>query len=207
VDGLKIPTLADHAPLPLRPAEAAATLAAFVDELIPGDDLFPPASAVGAQALLAERLRERLGPDGLPALLERLAVEGGSFAAAPAEARRAAVARLEAEDPGLFAFARMAVYLGYYASPAVTAAVRSLGHDYNDAPQPRGYPLPPFDPTPGADAPVSPRGGYKRTEEMVPLDPEVLAALAAELGLPRRARAAPGDPGRGARGGDGWRPQ
>lgn len=176
----------DHAPLPVPPDEAAATLAAFVDALIPGDGLFPPASTVGAQALLADRLRDRLGPDGVASVLGWLSVANGSLATAPPEARRATVARFAAEAPDLFAFARMAVYLGYYASPAVTAAIRSLGHDYNDAPQPRGYPLPPFDPTPGADIPAVPRGFYKATADVTPIDPDALAALAAEVGLPAR---------------------
>ncbi len=176
----------DHAPLPVPPGEAAATLAAFVDALIPGDGHFPPASTVGAQALLADRLRDRLGPEGVASVLERLRIECGSFADASAEARRDAVARFAAEAPDLFAFARMAVYLGYYASPAVAAAIRALGHDYNDAPQPRGYPLPPFDPTPGADIPAQPRGFYKATADVAPIDPAALAALAAEVGLPVR---------------------
>ncbi|MCC6314565.1 MAG: hypothetical protein IT337_11200 [Thermomicrobiales bacterium] len=170
--------------LSTTPVSAAATLAAFVDELIPGDELFPPASAVGAQALLADRVRERLGPDAMEALLRALAVDDVSLGDLAPDARRATVARLEIETPALFGFARMAVYLGYYAAPTVTAAIRAMGHDYNDAPQPRGYPLPPFDATPGADAPANPRGGYKRTEDIAPLDQAALVALAVELGLP-----------------------
>ncbi|MFM9106517.1 MAG: hypothetical protein ACKOWF_07440 [Chloroflexota bacterium] len=133
-------------PLPLLPSpgDAARTLAAFVDEMIPGDDLFPPASAVGAQALLADRLRDRLGAEGVASLLGRLDGGGAPFHGLAAADRRQVIAHLEQDDPALFGLARMAVYLGYYANPAVTAAVRALGHDYNDAPQPRGYPLPPF---------------------------------------------------------------
>jgi hypothetical protein len=182
---------ADRAPgrperFPVPPTEAAAILAAFVDALIPGDDLFPPASTVGVQAMLADRLRDRVGPEGAPTLVRWLQTGVADFATAPTATRLEAVARLEREAPDLFAMARMATYLGYYATPTVTTAIRVLGHDYNDAPQPRGYPLAPFDPTPGADVPAVPRGAYKRTEEMAPLDPAALAALAAELGLPMR---------------------
>src|SRR5262249_21310755 len=57
------------------PAATASTLAALVDLLLPGDDLFPPASAVGAQALLAERIRQRFGPTGVVDVVARLTVD------------------------------------------------------------------------------------------------------------------------------------
>ena len=46
----------------------AAELAALVDTLVPGDHAFPPASAVGAQAKLADRLVGLRGADALAEL-------------------------------------------------------------------------------------------------------------------------------------------
>ena len=45
----------------LTPPEAAGLLAALVDELIPGDDNWPAASAVGVQGLVAARLFDSAG--------------------------------------------------------------------------------------------------------------------------------------------------
>ena len=71
----------------------------------------------------------------------------------------------------------MAIYTAYYASPPVIAAIRAMGHEYNDAPLPLGYTLRQFDPTPGIDAPRTPHGTYKRTDEIVPVDTSTLAEL------------------------------
>jgi hypothetical protein len=73
------------------------------------------------------------------------------------------VRALEEGDPELFALLRTTLYYSYYQSPLVVRAVRALGWSYNDAPQPNGYPLVPFDPTPGANLPAAPRGSYKPT--------------------------------------------
>lgn len=159
------------------PISTAAVLAALVDVLMPGDDLFPAASTVGTQSQLASRLRERAGPDGLRLLLEAL---GPDFAAAPFAEREQTVRRLEDGQPALFALVRMAAYTAYYAAPAVIDAIRALGHEYNDAPQPRGYEMRRFDPTPGADLPAEPRGSYLATNEVARVDTSALA----DLGLP-----------------------
>ena len=79
--------------------------------------------------------------------------------------------------PDHFDVFRTVAYYAYYQNPVVIAAIRVLGHDYNDAPQPRGYVLPPFDPTPGVDVPVAPRGWYKRTEDVARLDVSGLSVL------------------------------
>lgn len=166
------------------PSAVAATLAAFVDMLLPGDDLFPAASLVGTQSQLASRLRERAGPEGLTLLLETL---GAGFAGAPVTEREQAVRRLEDEQPALFALVRMAAYTAYYAAPAVIAAIRALGHEYNDAPQPKGYELRRFDPTPGVDLPAEPRGSYLRTGDLARVDTSVLADLGLPAVWPRRS--------------------
>jgi hypothetical protein len=132
--------------------------------MIPGDDAFPSASAVGAHGLVATRLRQRLGRQGL----DRLGAALGPLAPLDAARRKAAIERLESTEPELFALLRTTVYLSYYEQPAVVDAVRALGHAYNDAPQPEGYALDPFDPA--IDLPAAPRGHYVATEEVRRVD-------------------------------------
>jgi len=153
-------------------------LATLVDLLLPGDDVFPAASTVGAHGLVAERLRDRLGPDALDRLADAIAVAAGGSALTdlPPLARVAAVRKLEAGDPDLFTLLRTTLYYSYYQSPAVVLAVRAVGWTYNDAPQPAGYPLPPFDPTPGINLPATPRGFYKPTAEITRLPPTPVSA-------------------------------
>ena len=144
------------------PADLGAALARFADALLPGDDLFPPASAVGSHGVVAERLRERAGPDTPDMLARALVVRGGLD-----DPTRAA-ALLEAEEPTLFALAQMILTYSYYEAPAVIAAIRALGHVYNEAPQPNGYALRPFDAA--RDTPAVPRGRYLGTNEITRVD-------------------------------------
>lgn len=144
----------------------------LVDVLLPGDSIFPPASAAGSHGLLAERLRQLHGPefqDRLEAAL--LSAAGGvSLGNLSDDGRTAAVRVFEQQEPLLFTIVRTALYYSYYQSPMVIRAVRMLGYVYNDAPQPLGYAMRPFDPQPGADAPVTPRGTYKKTAEIERID-------------------------------------
>lgn len=151
----------------------AAELAALVDTMIPGDELFPSAAAVGTHGLVGPRLRQLLGRDGLA----RLSAALGPLAALDRGGRETAIARLESADPELFAALRMTVYLSYYEQPAVVDAVRAMGHDYNDAPQPDGYALPPFDPD--QDLPKRPRGAFVPTAEVRRVDLTALDFLQA----------------------------
>ena len=159
----------------MTPATIAATLAAFVDAVLPGDDLFPPASAVGAQALLAERIRQRFGGSGVADVVSRL-TSGGEM--------NEAIVRLEREETELFAFLYAATSFAYYQSPAVIEAIRALGHDYKDAPQPEGYEMPKFDFTPGVNVPMNPRGTFTWTDWLEPVDVSGLA----HLNLPVKGR-------------------
>jgi len=154
------------------PTAEAGLLRAFVDVLLPGDAHFPAASDAGAHGLLAERLRQQHGPDVYDRVGAALAAASGgrSLAQLPNEERVVAVERLEREEPALFDVLRTILYYSYYGSPSVVRAIRTLGHDYNDAPQPRGYPMAPFDPTPGVNAPATPRGGYTRTDAVTRVD-------------------------------------
>ena len=159
----------------------AKELQSLVDVLLPGDNYFPSASAVGAHGLLAERLRDRLSQGGLDQVLAAVIVATGgvSLAELDEDARVNAVRRFEQEDPELFAMVRSVLYYSYYQSPVVVEAVRRLGIDYNDAPQPLGYVLEPFDPTPGIGVPLLPRGFYLATDEVkrVELPPAARATL------------------------------
>jgi hypothetical protein len=157
-----------------NPIHFAETLAAFVDTLIPGDDLFPPASVTGAQALLTERIRMRYGREGFSRVLAVLDGDGFFREASP-DKRVETVRGLEREDSELFRFLRFATYFAYYQQPAVIAAIRELGHDYNETPQPLGYELPPFDPA--RHLPATPRGSYKATGDIVRIDLSGLADL------------------------------
>ena len=161
----------------------ARVLALLVDVLIPGDDLFPPGSAAGAQGLLADRLRERIGLDGVDLVLAALGTAaGGSLAPLNAEDRVAAVARFQEQEPVLFALMLNTLYYSYYQLPLVVRAIRELGIVYNDAPQPLGYDLPPFEPIPGVTIPTEPRGSYKATHEVKRIEwlPPAAVATASE---------------------------
>lgn len=143
------------------PDDLARGLARFADALFPGDDLFPPASLAGAHGVMAARLRERAGGD-VPARLAR------AFLDRTAQGDAAAVARLQTEEPALFETAQTFLTFAYYEMPSVIAAIRALSHVYNDAPQPGGYALRPFDPA--RDAPSPSRGAYVRTADVTRVD-------------------------------------
>lgn len=164
------------------PPDRARDLQVLADVLIPGDEQFPPASAAGAHGLLAERLRERLGVAAVDSVLDRLlaATDGRLLAELPHDARVVAVHRFEQDNPDLFAVVRSLLYFSYYQSPLVIAAIRALGIAYNDAPQPHGYLMDPFDPSPGKDAPAAPRGRYIPTLEVTRLDTLPGAARASQ---------------------------
>jgi hypothetical protein len=149
----------DHA---LSPGELAAALARFVDALLPGDGLFPAASATGAHGVLGDRLRETVGA-AAPALLASAFISRGGFTDGAG-----AAAALAAAEPRMFDAAQTILTYAYYQSPAAIAAIRALGYSYNDAPQPNGYSMRPFDPA--IDAPAAGRGSYVRTKDVRRVD-------------------------------------
>jgi hypothetical protein len=154
----------------LTAADAARVLAGFADAIFPGDTLFPSGATVGAQGVMAARLRERLGTGAPERLAASLAARGGLDDPA------AAAARLEADEPRAFDTARAYLTFAYYESPAVIAAIRALGHEYNDAPQPKGYAMRPVDAE--HDVPATPRGRYVATDAVVRVDLSGLDFLA-----------------------------
>ena len=161
-----------------QPKAIAAELAALVDVLLPGDDLFPEASAVGLQAVLADRLRVRRGEACIDELLCALEACGGPLHALADDQRHVVVARLEQDHAELFALVRAAAYLGYYESPAVQAAIRVLGHPYHGVLLPEGYDVGPFDPD--VDSPRHGRGWYKATGDVERVDLDFLKSEAGD---------------------------
>ena len=159
------------------PAEIATMLRELVDVLLPGDGRFPAASAAGTHGAVAERLLAQVGESALDDLAAALVDCGGPLAPLDKAAREAVVRRFEETLPEQFETLRMVSYLAYYESPAVVRAVRALGHDYNDAPQPAGYAMAPFDEGDPQQAPAHRRGSYVRTGDVTRLD---LAPLPAD---------------------------
>ena len=155
------------------PLVAANRMRHLVDVLLPGDDLFPAASLVGTHGTVLGRLRDQIGYAQLNDLLERVAPLDDDTD----EQAIGTVRALETGYPALFAVVRTVTYLSYYASPVVVDAIRQLGHVYNDSPQPLGYSLRVFDPTPGVDLPLNPRGKYKATHEISRIDLSALPDL------------------------------
>ncbi len=133
------------------------TLGELVDLMLPGDDLFPAASAVGVHGLLRQRLSE-IGGHAALSTLAKASGQGGVNA----------LADLKKNQPDLFAKLRSVVFLTYYEMPEVQDAIRKLGHRYNAEPLPKGYAMGRFDP--GADTPAHGRGRYVKTEDVKRLD-------------------------------------
>jgi hypothetical protein len=146
----------------------AAELAALVDVLVSGDDAFPPASQVGVQAKLADRLTLMRGEGAVHALVEALIAAGGPLHRLDGERRVAVLTRIERERPEDFLLVRNIVYLSYYESPAVHEAIRAIGFTYHAIPLPIGYDVGRFDPE--TETPRHGRGRFVRTEEVQRVD-------------------------------------
>ena len=102
----------------LGPAGAAKLIAEFVDVLIPGERLWPSASAVGVQGQLALRLIEERGKNALPTLVKAIEAAGGPLAGLDEDARVAVVQRFEEAEPDLFGWVRDAAYIAYCRTPS-----------------------------------------------------------------------------------------
>jgi len=137
----------------------------FADLMLPGDGLFPAASASGMAGLLLARLAAEKD-----AVLGRLVAAIGDGAPS-----RETVARIERDDPKLFEKARTIVYVTYYEQEPVVAAIRVLGMPYNGTPLPEGYAPEPFDAA--TDAPRHRRGRWIPTDQVVPVDLDGLEHL------------------------------
>lgn len=145
---------------------AAAELALLVDTLLPGDELFPAASAIGVQALLASRLEQLRGASALAELARAIADAGGPLGGLDEAGRHAAVANVQRQHAVLFDDILRVAYLAYYELPLVQAAIRSLGFTYHAHPLPGGYreQVGQFDLA--RDLPTHGRGGYVLTQDV-----------------------------------------
>ena len=142
----------------------------LVDVLLPGDGRFPSASDAGTHGVVADRLVAQVGETALDGLAQIVAACGGPLTPLSPAERQAVVRRIEEAHSEQFEALRMIAYLSYYESPAVVRAVRALGHVYNDAPQPAGYVMAPFDESDPLQAPAHRRGSYVKTEDVARLD-------------------------------------
>jgi hypothetical protein len=146
------------------PPEAASELSLLVDTLLPGDELFPAGSAVGTQALLAQRLIRLRGSGALGELAQAIVGAGGPLGTRDAAGRRAVVAALQQAQPQLFDDMLRVAYLSYYEMPIVQDGIRALGFSYHAMPLPGGYAeaVGKFDPA--RDTPTHRRGAYVPTD-------------------------------------------
>jgi hypothetical protein len=150
----------------IGPPVAAAELALLVDALLPGEELFPAATAVGVHALLASRLEQLRGALALPELAEAIADAGGPLGVLDDAGRIAAVAKMQRRYAALFDDVLRVAFLAYYESPIVQDAIRALGFIYHAHPLPGGYGAQIGRFEPARDAPTHRRGHYKSTEDV-----------------------------------------
>lgn len=152
----------------LSPIQAADALRDLVDALIPGDETWPSASAIGVQGLIAVRLFEDAGDDYMHRIVSALLDAGGPLAALSDTDRIAVVARFSANDSELFERVRAAAVLAYYEHPFVVEVIRRLGRPYLLRPHLTGYPMKAFDME--KDRPAHERGFYLETGAVKRLD-------------------------------------
>jgi len=146
----------------------SSSLAALLEVMLPGDELFPCGVTLGIESLLADRLLESIAPAELDLLTAALAAGGPPFASLSPADRVPLVARLQRDHPGLFDQLAKTVYLTYYQTPAVQDAIRALGFAYNSTPLPDGYAVGRFDAE--RDTPRHGRGRFLATDEVRRVD-------------------------------------
>ena len=93
---------------------AAAELALLVDALLPGDELFPAATAVGVHALLGSRLEQLRGALALAELAGAISDAGGPLGVLDEAGRTAAVAKIQRRYAALFDDVLRVAFLTYY---------------------------------------------------------------------------------------------
>lgn len=123
-----------------------ALLRAVLDRLVPAEGPFPSAGDLQVDLFIERAVHpsatlRRMVVDGLRAIELESARGGAAFPALPPDRRDGVLLRVEATAPLFFAWLVDLTYRGYYVSPDVHAA---LGYD-GRPPQPRGFPVAPFD--------------------------------------------------------------
>ncbi len=149
-------------------AKLAPSVAAFVDELLPGGDGWPSGATIGVQFPLVERLIEQNGEQALMALAETLDRIGAPFDGMDPDARVEAVKSMEANEPARFGWLRDAAFQAYYESPIVVTLIDAAGTPYKILPHVSGYDLPRFDRA--TQTPRHNRGRYIPTDQVAPVD-------------------------------------
>lgn len=160
----------------------AAFVVALIDTMIPGDADFPSASEADIAALVASRAAEMHGPAFLAGLRRALDRDGAPFAAAEEGERGARLAAHERAKPSDVQAVCVVLYLSYYGAAPVKAAIRLMGLQYPDAPQPGGYVMSPFDPADPIEAPVHRRGHFVATDAVARVTTEGLGDLMERVG-------------------------
>jgi Arc/MetJ-type ribon-helix-helix transcriptional regulator len=145
-------------------ADDAAFVAALIDTMIPGDGDFPSASEAGIASLVAMRAGEMHGAAFLSGLRDALDREGAPFANSDEGERVTRLAAHEEANPADIQAVCLVLYLSYYGAAPVKAAIRRMGLQYPDAPQPSGYRMAPFDPADPIEAPTHRRGHFVPTD-------------------------------------------
>jgi hypothetical protein len=152
----------------ITPAASCALLADLIEVLLPGDEYWPSALAVGVQGFVAVRLLEERGKAAFPKLMSALLAAGGPFDGLDERARVEVVKAFEQREPELFGWLRDAAYVAYYENPFVAEVINAKGHRYELRPHVKGYPLPRFDPA--RHTPRHGRGRYTPTDQVRPVD-------------------------------------
>lgn len=162
--------------------DEAPFLTALIDTMIPGEGDFPSASEAGIVGLIARRALEMHGANFLAGLAEALDRDGAPFSAADKDER---IARLQAHEsfrPADIQALCVVLYLSYYGSAPAKAAIRRMGLQYPDAPQPGGYRMSLFNPSDPMEAPLHRRGTFVPTERVERVSVEGLGNLAERVG-------------------------
>ncbi len=153
--------------------EEARMIAALVDELIPGDAIWPSASAAGVHGIIALRLFSSWDTAALEKFADLIGWLNGSLSSDEPMQRTEAVAAFEVRDPDLFDKIYTATVLAYYETPFVVSVIQQSGRPYSIRPHLSGYPMEPFDFS--KDIPTHNRGHYLATDAVVPVDISELA--------------------------------
>ena len=140
---------------------SVADIAAMFSTLLPGDDLFPTAGDLDL-ATEVERRVEIIAPG----LCQQVFAGFVGAAQDSREFRIQNAQAIEAKMPDAFTTFLTNLYLCYYETDTVHAAINRMGKPYNTAPQPNGYELPAFEPS---DMPSSGKGWYLPTDQVRPI--------------------------------------
>jgi hypothetical protein len=133
---------------------AGRALETVADTMIPGDRSYPAATTAGIATFVSEHVSP-VERDMLENLLKQLPP------GADADDCANWLGAVERNDREGFALLRAYVYLGYYSSALVVAAMNKRGLDYHGPPQPFGYQIDAEQPVP-----QHARGSYTPTEEV-----------------------------------------